>query len=255
MLHESVQGVPSRIAELVSGEWLEHTSLDLLRRVLVDRVAGNPAVVSSFGAESAVLLHLVSRVDREVPILFLDTRMMFAETLDYQVDLSRDLGLGDVRIIRPTFESVAETDRDGMLHRSNPDVCCHFRKTVPLNEALKGFDVWINGRKRHQTAQRADIRPLEASVTGLLRMNPLLHWMQDDVAAYFERHDLPRHPLVAQGFTSIGCAPCTTRAKAGADPRSGRWAGSQKTECGIHIDNGKTIRGSAGESDNANQGI
>lgn len=237
MLHE-----PLQIAETVSGEWLEHTSLDLLRRVLVDRIAGTPAVVSSFGAESAVLLHLVSRVDRNVPVLFLDTQMMFAETLEYQLNLSRDLGLTGVRVIEPDVDAVSAKDPKGDLHKTDPDTCCKLRKTKPLNAALKGFDVWINGRKRHQTSQRADIRPLEASFQGPLRMNPLLHWMGEDVKAYFLRHDLPRHPLTEQGYASIGCAPCTAKPAVGGDPRSGRWAGSEKSECGIHIENGVIAR-------------
>ncbi len=237
MLHEPVD-----IAERVSGEWLEETSLVLLRRVLLDRVAGKPALVSSFGAESAVLLHLAARVDPSVPVLFLDTQMMFRETLEYQLSLSNAFGLADVRLVRPDPADLAERDPDGTLHRTDPDACCHVRKTLPLDHALKGFDVWINGRKRHQTSTRATIRPLETGADGLMRINPLLHWMSDDVAAYFERHSLPRHPLVSQGYTSIGCAPCTARSEVGSDPRSGRWAGTSKDECGIHIENGKVVR-------------
>lgn len=236
---------PSTLAWQAAGEWLEESSIALLKSVLLDRVCGRVALVSSFGAEAAVLLHLASRVDRAVPVIFLDTQMMFAETLNYQRELADHLGLADVRVITPDQSDIKARDRDAKLHRQEPDQCCHIRKTVPLNRALAGFDGWINGRKRHQTSQRSAIKPIETDAGGLVRINPLLHWMADDIENYFEIHDLPRHPMVKDGWTSIGCAPCTVKPINPDDPRSGRWAGSDKTECGIHIENGRIVRPTA----------
>ena len=237
MLHNA-----DTLAKQTSLEWIEQSSLTLLKQVLVDGIAGKTALVSSFGAESAVLLHLASRVDRNVPVLFVDTRMMFQETLDYQQKLATYLRLTDVRTISASSEEIRREDVFGRLHLKDPDACCDLRKTQPLEEALKGFDSWINGRKRHQNADRADIRPMEADANNRLKINPLLHWDREDIDAYFEAHALPRHPLVKDGFTSISCAPCTARVKAGDDERSGRWAGSEKTECGIHLVNNKIVR-------------
>ncbi len=230
------------LAEQTSLEWIEQSSLTLLKQVLVDGIAGNTALVSSFGAESAVLLHLASRVDRSVPVLFVDTRMMFQETLDYQRKLADYLRLSDVRTVSASSTQIRREDVFGRLHLKDPDACCDLRKTRPLEDALEGFDSWINGRKRHQSSDRANIRPIEADENGRLKINPLLHWDREDIEAYFKLHALPRHPLVADGFTSIGCAPCTARVKSGADVRSGRWADSEKTECGIHVVNNKIVR-------------
>lgn len=223
-------------------DWLEQSSLLLLSRVLEDRIAGRAALVSSFGAESAVLLHLASRVDPAVPVLFVDTRMMFQETLDYQRALSAELGLSDVRTVSADATELRREDVFGRLHLKDADACCAMRKVRPLERALEGFDAWINGRKRHQSDDRAAIRPIEEDGEGRLRINPLLAWERADLEAYYVRHGLPRHPLTGHGFTSIGCAPCTVPPAAGADPRSGRWAGSDKTECGIFVSGGRIVR-------------
>lgn len=236
---------PATLAWDTSLDWLETSSLALLRQALCDGLTGRTAVVSSFGAESAVLLHLVARVDPNAPVIFIDTRMMFQETLDYQIALSEHLGLTDVRRIAPQETEIRRNDVFGRLHKSDPDACCEVRKTMPLERALQGFDAWINGRKRHQSATRSTIRPVESDPGGRLKINPLLHWDHQDITDYFERHDLPRHPLAAKGFASIGCAPCTVRVSDGADPRSGRWQGQEKTECGIHFENGRPQRRSA----------
>lgn len=233
---------PATLAHQASIEWLEESSLLLLRQSLVEGMTGRTAVVSSFGVESAALLHLVSRVNPAAPILFIDTQMMFQETLDYQRELAAELGLSDVRVIAAESEELRRADVFGRLHLKDADACCHLRKVVPLERALAGFDAWVNGRKRHQSASRTAIRPVEAEAHGRLKINPLLHWERADVETYFEIHDLPRHPLVRHGYTSIGCAPCTAKPGAGADPRSGRWAGQEKTECGIHIDGGRIVR-------------
>ena len=232
-----------RSAESQNLAWLENSSLEMLTRVLIDKVAGETAIVSSFGAESAVRLWLVVQVDKDAPVLFIDTQMMFQETLDYQRELADHLGLRNVRVISADATEIRRNDVFGRLHLKDTDACCHLRKVVPLETALEGYEAWVTGRKRHQSASRADIRPFEVDeASGKTKINPLLHWDRADIEACFAAHDLPRHPLVADGFTSIGCAPCTAKPIAGADPRSGRWAGQDKTECGIHVVGGRIER-------------
>ena len=199
----------------------------------LDSFKGRIAVVSSFGAESAVLLALVADLDRSVPVLFLETGQHAPETLDYRQRLATTLGLLDVRDIRPSPPALAARDPDGVLHAFDPDACCAVRKVEPLEQALQPFAAWITGRKRAQAATRAAMPVVEA-VDGRTKVNPLAHWDAATVEAEFHRRALPRHPLTARGFASIGCAPCTRSVLPGADPRSGRWAATRKTECGIH---------------------
>ncbi len=191
------------------------------------------AVVSSFGAESAVLLHTAAQVDRDIPILFLDTGMLFGQTFDYRRQLAARLGLTNVRDLRPRFENLAVGDPGADLWKRDPDACCHIRKVLPLDAALGPFDAWITGRKRFHGGDRIRL-PVVEEVDGKVKFNPLANWTKDDLDAWAARHDLPAHPLVAAGFASIGCWPCTAPVDEGARARAGRWAGSQKTECGIH---------------------
>lgn len=211
---------------------------DILDHVARDARLGDIAMVSSFGAESVVLLHLLSQVDPSRPVLFLETGMLFAETLAYQRQVAETLGLSDVRVVRPDSTDLFLHDPEGDLHGRDPDLCCALRKTKPLELALQPFDGWITGRKRHQTGDRAAMDVFEVEA-GKLRINPLAGWTPRDIAGHMEAHDLPRHPLVAQGFASLGCAPCTTKVAPGEDPRAGRWRGRQKTECGIHFSAGR----------------
>lgn len=212
----------------------------LLGPILRD-FAGRAAVVSSFGAESAVLLHMVAQVDKSTPIIFLDTGKHFWETLSYRSILIDKLGLTGVRTITPDESDLAAKDSDGLLHKSNADACCHIRKTIPLQKALEGFDVTISGRKRYHGAARATLDFLSIA-DGRLKVEPLAGFSALDIAAYMKANDLPAHPLTEIGYFSIGCEPCTTPGGTAADPRAGRWAGSAKTECGIHwTHNGKDI--------------
>lgn len=208
---------------------------------LRDPMFGRVALVSSFGAEAAVLLHMVSVVRPDLPVLFVDTELMFPETLDYQVALSARLGLQDVRVIRG---KAAELDPDDSLHQRDPDACCNLRKVQPLREALRGFDTWITGRKRFQGGSRAALEAFELEGERV-KVNPLARWRTQDVAEYRANNALPAHPLVAKGYPSIGCMPCTTAVSAGEDPRAGRWRGTGKVECGIHFENGQMVRSSA----------
>ena len=208
-------------------------ALALLRAVLIDGIAGRVALVSSFGTESAVLLDLVSRVDPATPVLFLDTGKMFPETLAYRDTLVARLGLTGLRTIAPTPQQVAARDETGLRWSYDPDGCCELRKVVPLETALAGFDASITGRKGFQAATRADVPRFELD-KDRLKINPLIDWSKADLEAWFTANDLPRHPLEAQGYLSIGCAPCTSVVKPGEDPRAGRWRGWDKVECGIH---------------------
>lgn len=201
---------------------------------VADEFRGRIALVSSFGADSAVLLHLVAEADPALPVLFLDTGKLFAETLEYRDRLARRLGLRDLRILRPDPVELGAGDPSGWLWTADPDGCCALRKAAPLERALAGFEVWISGRKRHQAATRAALPVVEHDESGRLKVNPLAAWSSEALEAYRAAHDLPAHPLVAEGYPSIGCQPCTSRVLPGEDPRAGRWRGRGKTECGIH---------------------
>ena len=198
-------------------------------------VHGRTAMVSSFGAESAVLLHLVASVDPQIPVIFLDTLKHFPETLEYRDRLVERLGLREVRTLRPDRLSLAQNDRHERLFLDDPDLCCHIRKTEPLDVALHGFSAWITGRKRFQGGLRARLDTIELDpATGRLKLNPLANWSEERIQAYRREYGLPLHPLVSQGYRSIGCAPCTRPSRMGEDSRSGRWVGMDKVECGIH---------------------
>lgn len=212
-------------------------------RFTLSGALGKIALVSSFGADSAVLLHLVSRIAPATPVLFIDTLMLFPETLEYQRDLAERLELRDLRVIRAHREALFAEDPETVLHVANPDACCDLRKTRPLQQALTGFDGWISGRKRAQGGARVGLQAFERdAATGHLKVNPLAGWDTAMLSDYMDAHALPRHPLVARGFASIGCGPCTSPVAAGENPRAGRWRGKDKDECGIHIVDGRVIR-------------
>jgi phosphoadenosine phosphosulfate reductase len=192
------------------------------------------ALVSSFGSESAVLLHMAAEIDPNTPVLFLNTGKMFGETMRYRDRLQDLLGLGDLRAVAPHPADRARFDPEGTLWSKDPDACCAFRKVIPLRRMLEGFDASITGRKRFQTGARAEMRAVEF-FEGRFRFNPLAGWSQEQLEDYLAAHELPRHPLVDDGYPSIGCMPCTRRVKDGENYRDGRWAGLEKDECGIHV--------------------
>jgi phosphoadenosine phosphosulfate reductase len=206
----------------------------LLHAVIETEFSGRIALVSSFGTEAALLLDMVARVDPATPIIFLDTGKLFGETLDYRDRLVAQLGLTDVRTVHPVADVVAADDPDGTLHSTHADLCCHIRKTLPLARALKDFDAWITGRKRHHGGERIALSLFEMQDLRV-KVNPLALWDRKRIADEFDRRGLPRRPLDGLGYLSVGCVPCTAPVARGADLRSGRWAGSDKTECGIHL--------------------
>ena len=222
----------------LNAQFADATTAEWLGAVLRERLVGRVAVVSSFGAESAVLLHLVAQIDPATAVLFLDTGKHFAETLAYRDALAARLGLTNLQVLTPDAEVLAKRDANGLRWSYDPDGCCEIRKVQPLAQALARFDASITGRKAFQAATRASLPRFEldsSDAVGRLKLNPLIDWSAEDVAAYFAAHDLPPHPLVAEGYPSIGCSPCTSRVAPGEDPRSGRWKGWDKTECGIHV--------------------
>lgn len=222
-------------AAVLNARFGDRDARTIIEAAATELFADRIALVSSFGAESAVLLHLLSEVDRNVPVVFLDTLKLFPETLAYREALTERLGLTDVRIVQPDPARLQLKDPHKALWMTNPDLCCQIRKTEPLQRALAGFDAWFTGRKRFQSKSRAELRAFEADGRRI-KVNPLASWTADDLKAHAARHALPEHPLVARGFLSIGCVPCTTKVEAGEDARAGRWRGLDKVECGIHTD-------------------
>jgi phosphoadenosine phosphosulfate reductase len=224
---------PASLAATLDAE-LRHahprTILERAYELLGDKLA----LVSSFGAESAVLLHIAAQVSPKIPVLFLDTGHLFGQTLDYRKQLAQRLGLADVRDLRPSYQDLATQDPKNNLWQTSTDACCHIRKVLPLDRALGEFGGWVTGRKRFHGGARLALPVVEES-DGKLKFNPLANWSKAELDAYMAEHDLPAHPLVSQGFPSIGCWPCTQPVENPEDVRAGRWAGSQKTECGIHL--------------------
>jgi phosphoadenosine phosphosulfate reductase len=239
-LPEDDPGVPELIAHAAAaGAELEHARGADVLRWAADTLP-RFAVTSSFGADSAVLLHLVATVAPRTPVLFLDTGLHFDETITFRRSLAArlDLEVVDVRPQRTVVEQAR--DHGDRLWERDPDACCGLRKTVPLRATMQGFDGWASGVRRDQTPGRAGTPIVEARRHDgryVVKVAPLARWADADVARYLEVNDLPRHPLVDDGYASIGCAPCTARTAPGADPRAGRWASFDgKTECGIHLD-------------------
>jgi phosphoadenosine phosphosulfate reductase len=191
------------------------------------------ALVSSFGTESAALLKVMADVDRAIPVVFLDTGWLFEETLAYRDTLIAALGLTDVRSIKPLEETLSREDPERELWFSDPDACCRIRKVEPLARALKPFSAWINGRKRFQGGARAEI-PVVEDDGAKLKFNPFANVSREEIEAIYKIAKLPPHPLLASGYLSVGCMPCSSRTAPGEDARAGRWRGQAKRECGIH---------------------
>lgn len=220
---------------------------EMLATLFAEEELGEVALVSSFGTEAAVLLHLVAQADPRVPVVFVDTLKMFDETLAYREQLIDRFGIENASVVTPDPDVLAAKDENGLRWSYDPDGCCEIRKVEPLKRAKAGLDAWISGRKAFQSVTRQNLPRFEIE-DGRLKINPLGDWTKDDLEEYFEAHALPRHPLEEQGYLSVGCAPCTSKVKPGEDPRAGRWRGWDKTECGIHTPVG-------GEDDEVDQPV
>jgi len=190
---------------------------------------------SSFQTQSIPLLHMISRVCGEMPVIFVDTGFHFPETLTFCDEVKKRLGL-NIRVVHPAIEKSALLLKYGEgLYRHDPDLCCYINKVEPMQRALSGLRAWVSGARADQTPQRQALRVVEQGKRGVLEIRPVLGWTRADVEAYFARHPLPVHPLFHDGYASIGCAPCTRPVSDDGDERSGRWSGMGKTECGLHI--------------------
>jgi len=232
--HASASGA----AILQSAQTLDHTLRDASPAHVVEtalKTVGREqlALVSSFGTESAALLKVMADVDPAIPVIFLDTGWLFEETLAYRDTLISVLGLRDVRSVKPLEEALSRQDPDRELWFSDPDACCRIRKVEPLARALKPFSAWINGRKRFQGGARAEI-PVVEEDGERLKFNPFANVSREEIEAIYKLSKLPPHPLVASGYLSVGCMPCSSRTAPDEDARAGRWRGRPKTECGIH---------------------
>lgn len=227
-------------AEDLNRRYADRDAPRVLRAAIAHEFAGRIALVSSFGAASAVLLHMAATIDKRLPIIFLNTGKLFGETLRYRDQLIARLQLGDVRELTPDDAQLAAEDKAGDLWLRASARCCVLRKVLPLQKALAPFAAWMTGRRRAHGGARAALPVFEA-VDGRIKVNPLAAWTQADLDAYFACHDLPRHPLEADGFRSIGCFTCTDRVGAGEDERAGRWRGQGRTECGIHAPRGSNV--------------
>ncbi len=221
-------------AQELNAQLREAPPQEVLRAAIAE-YGSRLALVSSFGTESAVLLHMAAQIDPAVAVIFLDTGMLFGQTLDYRKSLAARLGLTNVRDYRPLYTDLATKDSSADLYKTSTDACCEIRKVLPLERALAGYDAWITGRKRFHGGDRLRL-PVVEEADGKVKFNPLANWAKADLDAYAKEHVLPAHPLQANGYPSVGCWPCTQPAAEGStDVRAGRWAGSDKTECGIHV--------------------
>ena len=236
----SAEPRPDKLRQLgivaLNGMFGEMDAEAVLRQAVEELLPGQIAMVSSFGADSAVLLHLVSKVDPNLPVYFIETGKHFPETLAYVETLKARLGLTNVIALYPDEADLKRFDPNGTLWETDPDSCCHIRKTEPLDKVVSGYGGWVTGRKRFQTAERGVLPHFELTSDDRIKVNPLAYFTNEDVEAYKAAHDLPNHPLYQNGYKSIGCAPCTSAVAEGEDPRAGRWRGRDKRECGIHFD-------------------
>ena len=192
------------------------------------------AYVCSFGTESAVILHMISRMDKEFPIIFLNTQKLFKETIEYKDTIIKHLSLKNVKEVFPNPKDVEINDPKGFLWKKDPDLCCKLRKVEPLILNLKRYDAWISGRKSYQNNERATKSFVDVQ-EGKVIISPLINWSQKKINEYFLANNLPRHPLMQEGYLSIGCQNCTVKTSNKSNTRSGRWSGTDKTECGIHF--------------------
>lgn len=207
---------------------------DVLKWAILDEFKGEIALSSSFGIGSTVLLHMVSEIDPALKVIFINTGCHFRETLEYKNSLAELLGLTNIVEFSPSDEDLARFDPDGKLYEKHPDFCCAVRKVEPMKRSLKGLRAWISGIMRSQSDVRKDAQMVEEYDGGLFKVNPLVNWTSKDSYYYMEEYNLPRHPLFYKGYSSVGCEPCTFLPTDESDERSGRWAGKEKTECGLH---------------------
>ena len=191
---------------------------------------------TSFQGHSVPLLHMVARIDPSIPVYYVDTGYLFPDTLRFRDELKERLGLTFIGL-RPAVPKSQQRDAHGaLMYTWDPDRCCHLNKVQPMERVLAEHDVWINGVRADQSAARKAMQVEQPAGFGCLRYHPMLDWDARMIHAYRKEHDLPPHPLEAEGYLSIGCEPCTRKLMDGYDERSGRWFGLNNTECGLNTE-------------------
>lgn len=218
----------------LNAQFATATPLKVLEFAAKQQFIGDIALVSSYGAEAVILLHLVSLVDNNLPVIFVDTGKLFGETKRYRDKLNQQLNLTNIISFKGDADEIKAADPKGILWNKDTAACCEVRKTRPYQRAIKPYAALITGRKRFQSNTRAELEIFELA-NGQVKINPLANWGLDELKNYIIDNGLPRHPLVADGYLSIGCMPCTDKVESDAEYRDGRWSGQQKTECGIHM--------------------
>ena len=221
---------------VAANQLLEDKSPQTILRWAVKTFHPRLTMATAFGAEGCSILHMLAEIEPSVHVFNLDTGYQFAETLELRERIKQRYGIA-VEFKRPdTTVAEYEEEHGGPLYRHRPDQCCHDRKIVPLRRAVVGFDAWISAIRSDQTAHRAAASVVQWDAKfNLVKINPLLGWTKKDVWSFVLKHDVPYNPLHDQGYPSIGCWPCTRAVTNGEDERAGRWAGSMKKECGLHV--------------------
>jgi len=192
-------------------------------------------VSSSFQTHSLVLLHIISRIDNKIPVYFINTGFLFPETIAFRDQIAELFGLNVINL-NPDMAKSAQRDKDGkFLFTTNPSLCCRINKVMPLDKLLPEYDIWINGVRADQSSVRKKMLVEQAAPHNTLRFHPMLDWTKPEIFKYLKEHNIPHHPLDAQGYSSIGCEPCTRKLLLG-DDRAARWFGMNKTECGLNTD-------------------
>ena len=221
-----IKALNSRFADGDPKSILEHSILNLFKNKI--------AYVCSFGTESAIILDLISKIDKDIPIIMLNTHFLFKETIKYKNELLKLLGLKNYREVFPDEKMLNKYDVDNSLWKKDVEKCCNLRKVIPLENSLNNFESWISGRKSYHLGDRQNLKAFEL-INNKIVVNPLFNSTKEFIDNYFLSNNLPRHPLFEKGYLSIGCSHCTVKAKNIMDPRQGRWSDSSKTECGIHL--------------------
>jgi phosphoadenosine phosphosulfate reductase len=191
---------------------------------------------SSFQSHSIVLLHVISRIDPSIPVYFLNTGYHFPETIEFKEEVTKLLGINTIDLLPLTPKFMQKDNQGRFLFTSDPDYCCHVNKTIPMEEILKSYDIWITGVRSDQNSIRKKFKVEQKAPHNVLRFHPILDWTSKQIYDYRKEYNLPSHPLEAKGYISIGCEPCTRRLDPDMQERDARWYGLNKTECGLHTE-------------------
>ncbi len=206
-------------------------------RILTYRAEGKKMfTTSSFQTHSLVLLHMISRIDKTIPVYFVNTGYHFPETIAFRDMVSKLFGLQTVNLKPLTPKNMQKDSEGKLLFTSDPDYCCFLNKTQPLDQILMQHDIWINGVRADQSAARKAMKEEQSAPHNVTRFHPMLNWTNKTIYQYITIHQLPKHPLESKSYFSIGCEPCTRKMDPDMQEREARWYGMNKSECGLHTD-------------------